>query len=85
MVNSVKLMVKGYNANYFYVSGQLKWTHPVYYYFGLHFNNNQTQPISVGTQTINLQELVNDTSESNLGGYEIKCYFNFKDPITKTM
>ena len=85
IVNGVPLIETGYDSNYFYVPGQVTWTYPVYSYLGLYINNNLTQPIPVGTQTITLQQLVNDTSVSNLAGYEINRYFNFNHPAAKTM
>jgi hypothetical protein len=85
IVNGVPLMETGYDSNYFYVPGQVTWTYPVYSYLGLYINNNLSQPIPVGTQTYTLPQLVNDTSVSNLAGYEINRYFNFNHPAAKTM
>ena len=85
IVNGVPLMETGYDSNYFYVPGQVTWTYPVYSYLGLYINNNLSQPIPVGTQTVTLPQLVNDTSVSNLAGYEINRYFNFNHPAAKTM
>lgn len=85
IVNNVPLIETGYDSNYFYVLGQITWTYPVYSYLGLYINNNLSQPIPVGTQTVTLPQLVNDTSVSNLAGYEINRYFNFNHPAAKTM
>lgn len=85
IVNNVPLIETGYDSNYFYVPGQITWTYPVYSYLGLYINNNLSQPIPVGTQTVTLPQLVNDTSVSNLAGYEINRYFNFNHPAAKTM
>jgi hypothetical protein len=85
IVNGVPLMETGYDSNYFYVPGQVTWTYPVYSYLGLYINNNLSQPIPIGSQTVTLPQLVNDTSVSNLAGYEINRYFNFNHPAAKTM
>lgn len=85
IVNGVPLMETGYDSNYFYVPGQVTWTYPVYSYLGLYINNNLSQPIPIGSQTVTLPQLVNDTSVSNLAGYEINRYFNFNHPVAKTM
>lgn len=85
IVNNVPLIETGYDSNYFYVPGQVTWTYPVYSYLGLYINNNLSQPIPIGSQTVTLPQLVNDISVSNLAGYEINRYFNFNHPAAKTM
>lgn len=85
IVNGVPLMETGYDSNYFYIPGQVTWTYPVYSYLGLYINDNLSQPIPIGSQTVTLPQLVNDTSVSNLAGYEINRYFNFNHPAAKTM
>jgi len=85
LLNGVPKIETGYDSNYFYVPGQVTWTYPVYSFLGLFINNNLSQPILVGTQTVTLPQLVNDTSVSNLAGYEINRYFNFDHPAAQTL
>jgi hypothetical protein len=85
VVNGVPLVETDYDSNYFYVPNQIKWTYPVYSYLGLLNNNVLTQSIPVGYQTYTLPRILEDTSVSNLAGYEINKYFNFNHPAAQTM
>lgn len=85
LINGVPQIETGYDSNYFYIPGQVTWTYPVYSYLGLFTNNNLSHPIPIGTQTYTLPQLINDTSVSNLAGYEINRYFNFNHPAAKTL
>jgi hypothetical protein len=84
-INGVPQIVTGYDSNYFYTPQGITWTYPVYSYLGVFSNNNLTNPILIGTQTYTLPQLVNDTSISNLAGYEINRYFNFNHVAAPTL
>jgi hypothetical protein len=84
-INGVPQIVTGYDSNYFYTPQGITWTYPVYSYLGVFSNNNLTNPILIGTQTYTLPQLVNDTSVSNLAGYEINRYFNFNHVAAPTL
>jgi hypothetical protein len=85
IVNGVPLIETGYDSNYFYTPTGITWTFPLYSYLGVFSNNNLTNPLPIGYGTYTLPQLVNDTSVSNLAGYEINRYFNFNHPAAQTM
>lgn len=85
VVNGVPLIETGYDSNYFYIPNQITWTYPVYSYLGLFSNNNLATAIPIGYLTYTLPQIVNDSSVSNLAGYEISRYFNFNHPAAQTM
>lgn len=85
IINGVPQIEVGYDSNYFYTPTGVTWTYPVYSYLGLYTNNNLSTPIPIGYQTYTLPQLINDTSVSNLAGYEINRYFNFNHPAAKTL
>lgn len=61
------------------------WIFPVYSFLGLFTNNNLTNPIPIGFETYTIVQLVENYSISNLAGYEITKYFNFKTPYAQTL
>jgi len=83
--NNTPKIETGYDSNYFYIPGQVTWTYPIYSYLGLFNNNNLSQAIPIGSQTYTLPQITNNTSVSNLAGYEINRYFNFNHPAAKTL
>lgn len=85
IVNGVPKIETCYDSNYFYIPNNVRWTYPVYSYLGLFINNNLQTAIPIGYYTYTLPQIVNDTSVSNLAGYEINRYFNFNHPAAKTM
>jgi hypothetical protein len=85
IINGVPKIETGYDSNYFYIPNQITWTYPVYSYLGLFINNNLQTAIPIGYQNYTLPQIVNNTSVSNLAGYEINRYFNFNHPAAKTM
>ncbi len=78
-------MEVGYDSNYFYIPNNVTWTYPVYSYLGLFINNNLQTAIPIGYFNYTLPQIVNDTSVSNIAGYEINRYFNFNHVAAKTM
>jgi hypothetical protein len=85
IVNGVPLIETGYDSNFFYTPTGITWTFPLYSYLGVFSNNNLTNPIPIGSATYTLPQIVDDTSVSNLAGYQINRYFNFNHPAAKTM
>lgn len=84
-INGVPQIEVGYDSNYFYTPTGITWTFPLYSYLGVFSNNNLTNPIPIGYDTYTLPQIVNDTSVTNLAGYEINRYFNFNHPAAQTM
>ena len=85
VVNGVPLIEVGYDSNYFYTPAGITWTFPLYSYLGVFSNNNLTNPIPTDYGTFTLPQIIDDTSVSNLAGYQINRYFNFNHPAAKTM
>ena len=85
VLNGVPKMEVGYDSNYFYIPNNVTWTYPVYSYLGLFINNNLQTAIPIGYFNYTLPQIVNDTSVSNIAGYEISRYFNFNHVAAKTM
>lgn len=85
VINGVPLIEVGYDSNYFYTPQGITWTFPLYSYLGVFTNGNLTNPLPIEYGTYTLPQLVNDTSVSNLAGYEINRYFNFNHPAALTL
>jgi len=84
IVNGVPLIETSYDSNFFYTP-IVTWTFPLYSYLGVFSNNNLENPIFIGNNMLTLPQIVEDTSISNLAGYEINRYFNFSHPASKTL
>lgn len=85
LINGTPSISTSYDSNYFYIPQLVTWTYPVYSYLGLFSNNNLNSPIPIGSQTYTLPQLINDTSVSNIVGYEINKHFDFNHPAASTM
>ena len=85
VVNGVPLIEVGCDSNFFYTPTGITWTFPLYSYLGVFSNNNLTNPIPTSYGTFTLPQIVDDTSVSNLAGYQINRYFNFNHPAAETM
>lgn len=85
IINGVPLIETSYDSNYFYTLNNITWTYPVYSFLGLFTNNNLTNPIPIGFKTFTMLQIVDDTSVSNLAGYEINKHFHFDHPAASTM
>ena len=71
VINLIPLVTTAYDSNFFYLSGDIVWTYPVYSYLGLWSSQQMNTPIAIGTQTYTFPELSLQNDIKNLAGYTI--------------
>jgi hypothetical protein len=85
IVNGVPLIETGYDSDLFFTPTNVQWTYPVYSFLGLFTNNTLSTAIPYGYQTLTLPQILNDTSVTNMVGYEMNSHTTFDKPYSPTL
>jgi len=85
IVNGVPLIETGYDSDLFFTPSNIQFTYPVYSFLGLYSNSTYTTPIPVGYQTLTLPQILNNSSVTNIVGYEINSHTTFNAPYSPTL
>jgi hypothetical protein len=85
IVNGVPLIETGYDSDLFFTPTNVQWTYPVYSFLGLCTNSTLSQSIPVGYQTLTLPQILNNTSVTNMVGYEMNSHTTFDAPYSPTL
>lgn len=85
IVNDVPLIETGYDSDLFFTPQHIQWTYPVYSFLGLCSDSTLTTHIPYGYQTLTLPQILNDTSVTNMVGYEMNSHTTFDKPYSPTL
>jgi len=85
VVNGVPLVETGFDSDFFFTPENIQWTYPVYSFLGLCSNNILTTAIPYGYVTMTLPQILNNTSVTNLVGYEMNSHTTFDKPYSPTL
>ena len=85
IVNDVPLIETGFDSDLFFTPQHIQWTYPVYSFLGLCSNSTLTTHIPYGYQTLTLPQILNDTSVTNMVGYEMNSHTTFDKPYSPTL
>lgn len=85
VVNGVPLIETGYDSDFFFTPENIQWTYPVYSFLGLFSNNVLTTAIPYRYMTLTLPQILNNTSVTNLVGYEMNSHTTFDKPYSPTL
>jgi hypothetical protein len=85
IVNGTPLIETGFDSDFFFTPENIQWTYPVYSFLGLFTNNTLTTAIPYGYQTLTLPQILNNTSVTNIVGYEMTSRTSFDKPYSPTL
>lgn len=85
VVNGVPLVETGFDSDFFFTPENIQWTYPVYSFLGLTSNSTLTTAIPYGYVTMTLPQILNNTSVTNLVGYEMNSHTTFDKPYSPTL
>jgi hypothetical protein len=85
IVNGTPLIETGFDSDFFFTPENIQWTYPVYSFLGLTSNNTLTTAIPYGYQTLTLPQILNNTSVTNVVGYEMTSHTSFDKPYSPTL
>lgn len=85
IVNGTPLIETGFDSDFFFTPENIQWTYPVYSFLGLFINNTLTTAIPYGYQTLTLPQILNNTSVTNVVGYEMTSHTSFNKPYSPTL
>jgi hypothetical protein len=85
IVNGTPLIETGFDSDLFFTPENIQWTYPVYSFLGLTSNNTLTTAIPYGFQTLTLPQILDNTSVTNMVGYEMNSHTSFDKPYSPTL
>jgi hypothetical protein len=85
VVNEVPLIETGFDSDLFFTPTNIQWTYPVYSFLGLCTSSTLSQAIPYGYQTLTLPQILNNTSVTNMVGYEMNSHTTFDKPYSPTL
>ena len=85
VINEVPLMAANFDSDYWVLFDTLRFRVPMYSYLGWFNDQTMNTPISIGTYTYSMIQLIDLHPPLNIVGYQIPKYFCWECPYAPTI